>query len=310
MLVRQAARHFLAHVRVERGASAATLDAYGRDLRKYTEFLDAAGVSELADVAAGHVEAFRDQLMSGGGRASSAARTMAAVRGLHRFAALEGWRPEDPAAEVKPPRTGSRLPKALTVEQTEALIAGVGHDLTARALVELLYGSGVRISEALALDLDDVAVDPGRPMVRVRGKGGKERLVPMGGFARSAVEAYLVRERPERVRRGRGTPALFVGRRGGRMSRQRAFDLVQGAGQAAGVPGATPHVLRHSFATHLLQGGADIRVVQELLGHASITTTQVYTKVTPDHLREVYAAAHPRAGRPRGGPGAADRQAR
>jgi integrase/recombinase XerD len=249
------------------------------------------------------IEGFRERLAADGLAAASVARTMASVRGLHRFAFLEGWTQSDPAGEVAPPKTSARLPKALTTGQVEALIAATGEDLTARALVELLYGAGARVSEVLQLDVDDLGLGdrgagaqvPPSAWVRVVGKGGKERIVPMGGCAQAAVESYLVRERPARVARGGGTPALLVGRRGRRLTRQAAFELVRSAGEAAGLEGVSPHTLRHSFATHLLQGGADIRVVQELLGHASVTTTQIYTKVTPDQLREVYAAAHPRA---------------
>jgi integrase/recombinase XerD len=265
----------------------------------------------LAQVTGTVIEGFQRFLVEDAGlAASSVARTMSAVRSLHRFASLEGWTPGDPAAQVKPPTPGRRLPKALSAAQVASLIAAAGEDLTSRALLELLYGTGARISELLNLDLDDLdylagaAEDPNRHWIRVLGKGGKERTVPLGAYAQAAVDAYLVRERPARVARGEGTPALFVGRQGRRLSRQAAFEMVRRAGQAAGcVMGAggagpvqvTPHTLRHSFATHLLQGGADIRVVQELLGHASVTTTQIYTKVTPDHLREVYLAAHPRA---------------
>jgi integrase/recombinase XerD len=220
---------------------------------------------------------------------------MSAVRGLHRFALEEGWSESDPAAEVKPPKQGQRLPKALPVDQVEALLAATGQDLTARALIEVLYGTGCRISEAVGLDLDDLSDSPERPWLRVVGKGDKERLVPIGSYARAAVDSYIVRVRPNRLARGPGTPALFVGPRGRRLSRQTAFDLVRSAGQAAGISGVGPHTLRHSFATHLLQGGADIRVVQELLGHSSVTTTQIYTLVAPEHLREVYLTAHPRA---------------
>jgi integrase/recombinase XerD len=288
----KAARRFLAHARIERGLAGTTLAAYARDLARYESFVGETPVEAVTPVL---VEAFRDSLAEAGLAASSASRMVSSVRSLHRFALLEGWTPTDPAAGVTPPRTGRRLPKALTLDQVEAVIRGTGEDLTARALVELLYGSGTRVSEALGLDLDDLADAGGTPSVRVSGKGGKERLAPMGSYARAALDAYLVRERPRRVVRGRGTPAVFVGARGGRLARQAAFELVRAAGEASGVEGVTPHTLRHSFATHLLQGGADIRVVQELLGHASVTTTQLYTKVTVDHLREVHAAAHPRA---------------
>jgi integrase/recombinase XerD len=305
VLITAARKRFLAHLRVERAVSAATVEAYERDLERYCAYV---GEVELAAVGPGAIEGFRSGLVASGLAASSVARTLSAVRGLHKFAHLEGWTPDNPAAEVRPPRAGSRLPKALTVEQVEALIAACGEDLTARALIELLYGTGARVSEALNLDLDDLGLPEtgaqaeavpasrgGRSWVRVLGKGGKERVIPLGGCARVAIERYLVRVRPARVLKGPGTPALLVGPRGRRLTRQAAFELVRAAGVAIGQPQATPHTLRHSFATHLLQGGADIRVVQELLGHSSVTTTQIYTKVTPDHLREVYASAHPRA---------------
>jgi integrase/recombinase XerD len=287
-----AARRYLAHLAVERSLSAATVRAYTADLLKYQEFI---GPSDVGDVPSTRVAEFRDTLMASGRAASTVARTMAAVRQLHKFATLEGWAEVDPADGIVPPKVGEKLPKALSVRQVEALIAATGEDLLARALVEVLYGAGTRVSEALGLDLDDLAGEQTRPLVRVVGKGGKERAVPLGAPARAALEAYLVRDRPARVAQGRGTPAVFVGARGRRLARQAAFELVRAAGRRAGVDAVSPHSLRHSFATHLLQGGADVRVVQELLGHALVTTTQVYTRVTPDHLREVYVASHPRA---------------
>jgi integrase/recombinase XerD len=231
--------------------------------------------------------------------ASSAGRAVVAVRGLHRFAHREALAPGDPAREVKPPTPARRLPKAVTVEQVEALLAAAGADgsplaLRDRALLEVLYGTGARISEAVGLDVDDLDLADGS--VRLDGKGGKQRVVPVGRLAREAVEAYLVRGRPVLAAAGRGTPALLLNARGGRLSRQSAWAVLQSAvGRAGLAVEVSPHTLRHSFATHLLDGGADVRVVQELLGHASVTTTQVYTLVTVDRLREVYASTHPRA---------------
>jgi integrase/recombinase XerD len=309
VLVSAARKRYLAHLRVERALSRATLEAYGRDLDVYAAYLggDRPADVDLGSVGSRDIEGFREHLTASGLAASSVARTMSAVRGLHRFALADGLATDDPAAAVTPPRPGSRLPQAVSVDQVTALIEATGQDLTARALIELLYATGARVSEVLNLNLDDLgfgeagAITAGtasaewQSWVRVVGKGDKERLVPLGVYARSAVEAYLVRERPARVARGPGTPALLVGWRGRRLARQAAFELVRKAGEVIGQPQVTPHTLRHSFATHLLQGGADVRVVQELLGHASVATTQLYTKVTPDHLREVYAAAHPRA---------------
>jgi integrase/recombinase XerD len=230
--------------------------------------------------------------------AASAARTIVAVRGLHRFAVREGRIPVDTAAAVKPPVPARRLPKALPVEEVAALIAAAGDEtprgLRDRALLEMLYATGARISEAVGLDVDDI--DAADAAVLLRGKGDKDRVVPVGRMALAALSDYLVRGRPALVAGGRGTPALFVNSRGGRLSRQSAWTVLRRAAERAGVTTAvSPHTLRHSFATHLLDGGADVRVVQELLGHASVTTTQLYTLVTVDRLREVYATAHPRA---------------
>ncbi|GAA3835807.1 site-specific tyrosine recombinase XerD [Nocardioides panacisoli] len=242
--------------------------------------------------------------------ASSAARTVVAVRGFHKFAVADGLATADPAAAVKPPSPAKRLPKALPLGDVEAILEAAGSPGTTlalrdRALLELLYGTGARISEAVGLDVDDVDLDgSGDPVdpvdtvdvIRLRGKGSKERIVPVGSYAREALSAYLVRSRPELVAAGKGTPALFLNARGGRLSRQSAWTVLQKAADRAGVTrDVSPHTLRHSFATHLLDGGADVRVVQELLGHASVTTTQVYTLVTVDNLREVFATSHPRA---------------
>lgn len=230
---------------------------------------------------------------------TSAARTVVAVRGFHKFAVADGLAALDPASGVKPPTPAKRLPKALPVGDVEAILEAAGAPGTTlalrdRALLEVLYGTGARISEAVGLDVDDLDLVDGT--VLLRGKGGKERLVPVGSFAREAVDAYLVRGRPELVATGRGTPALFLNARGGRLSRQSAWAVLAKAAERAGITkDVSPHTLRHSFATHLLDGGADVRVVQELLGHASVTTTQVYTLVTVDNLREVFATAHPRA---------------
>jgi integrase/recombinase XerD len=245
--------------------------------------------------------------------ATSAARAVVAVRGLHRFALLDGLVPDDVAHEVRPPAPARRLPKAIPVESVVALIEAAGslegpRGLRDRALLELLYGTGARISEAVGLAVDDV--DRAQSVVRLAGKGGKQRIVPVGSFALRAVEDYLVRARPALAaavgRAGRSAGGvrggtLFLNVRGGPLSRQSAWSILRTAAERAdGVGGdlartVSPHTLRHSFATHLLDGGADVRVVQELLGHASVTTTQIYTLVTVDRLREVYASSHPRA---------------
>ena len=263
---------------------------------------------DLADVAEADVAGFLARLREGDSdhpplSASSAGRALVAVRGLHRFSFREGLTKTDPAHEVKPPVPPRRLPKAISVEEIERLLEAAGSvtapdatplALRDRALLELLYGTGARISEAVGLAVDDV--DRGSGLIRLDGKGGKQRMVPVGSYAQRAVEAYLVRARPALAASGRGTPALFLNARGSRLSRQSAWTVLRSAADRAGLTArVSPHTLRHSFATHLLDGGADVRVVQELLGHASVTTTQVYTLVTVDRLREVYATAHPRA---------------
>jgi integrase/recombinase XerD len=253
--------------------------------------------------------------------ASSAGRAVVAVRGLHAFALTEGLAPGDPARLVRPPAPPRRLPRAISLPEIERLLAAAGGPGTAaaaggsaesaqaaalrdRALLELLYGTGARISEAVGLDVDDLDLAGESrstlvaAVVRLSGKGDKQRVVPVGSYARAAVEAYLIRARPvlaRAARRGPGSPAVFLNARGGRLTRQGAWGALRAAAARAGLAQVSPHTLRHSFATHLLDGGADVRVVQELLGHASVTTTQVYTLVTVDRLREVYAAAHPRA---------------
>ncbi|HET7762161.1 MAG TPA: site-specific tyrosine recombinase XerD [Phycicoccus sp.] len=295
---------WLTHLDVERGMSANTLAAYRRDLARWSAFLADVGVTRPEDVTEAHVTEFLARLREGDDEhrplaATSAARTLVAVRGLHRFLALEGSLDADPTRDVSPPRPPSRLPKAIALDDVERLLdaASVGDtpaSLRDRALLEVLYGTGARISEAVGLDVDDVDGEEG--VVRLRGKGGKERLVPLGSYAARALEAWLVRGRPGLAAAGRGTPAVFLNTRGGRLSRQSAWAVLRGAAERAGLSGhLSPHTLRHSFATHLLEGGADVRVVQELLGHASVTTTQIYTKVTVQQLREVYAQSHPRA---------------
>ncbi|HET6816995.1 MAG TPA: site-specific tyrosine recombinase XerD [Mycobacteriales bacterium] len=299
----QAVRAYLDHLAVERGLAANTLTSYRRDLQRYVAALTAMGRRSLAEAAEADISTFLADLRRGDDqhpplKASSAARTIVAVRGLHRFAAREGLVDDDAARQVRPPAAARRLPKALPVDDVLALIGAAGDDSPAglrdRALLELLYGTGARISEAVGLAVDDV--DLVSATVLLHGKGGKDRMVPLGSFARQALEAYLVRGRPALASAGRGTPLVFLNQRGSGLSRQSAWMVLRKAAERAGVTAAvSPHTLRHSFATHLIDGGADVRVVQELLGHASVTTTQVYTLVTVDRLREVYVTAHPRA---------------
>ncbi|MBW8807109.1 MAG: site-specific tyrosine recombinase XerD [Catenulisporales bacterium] len=291
-------RAHLEHLAVERGLTINTLSAYGRDLGRYRVFLEARGRSGLGEVTRADVAAFLASLQ--GGAAASAARTMSAVRGLHRFALAEGWVGADVTDDVPPPQVPLRLPKALPLAEVEQLLAASEVEapmaLRDRALLEFLYGTGARVSEAVALDVDDV--DREDRTVILDGKGGKQRLVPIGSYACRALDDYLVRLRPALARKAKSgnAGALFLNARGGRLTRQGAWTVLVAIAERAGLGGrVSPHTLRHSFATHLLDGGADIRTVQELLGHSSATTTQIYTRVTVDRLREVYATSHPRA---------------
>jgi integrase/recombinase XerD len=316
-----AVSRYLDHLSVERGLSDHTLQAYRRDLARYQGVMAARGRATIAEITARDVAGFLAGLREGSENhaplaASSAARAVAAVRGLHAFAAADGMAGSDVASQVRPPAPPRRLPRAIGVAEVERLIAAAGageepgdpRPLRDRALLELLYGTGARISEAVGLDVDDLGLadpgdgpaGPGGPAaaLRLSGKGGKQRIVPVGRYAREALDAYLVRARPALAagsRRARPSPAVFLNARGGRLTRQGAWGVLKIAAERADLTGISPHTLRHSFATHLLDGGADVRVVQELLGHASVTTTQVYTLVTVDKLREVYASAHPRA---------------
>lgn len=322
----RAAETYLRHVAIERGLSQHTLSAYRRDLAVFTSWLAAApvvesdgaeragGSSALQDVARlarADVSGFVEHLAtrpSGPLAPRSIARMLSSVRSFTAFAAGEGWLPLDPGTAVRPPKAPMRLPKAIPVEDMERLLGAVSVDaddpvqLRDKALLELLYATGARISEAVGLSVDDVTTlsdaDGELSVVKVTGKGNKQRIVPLGSFARAAIDAYLVRARPVFAARGPSTPALFLGARGSRLSRQSAWLVIQAAAAAADLEAhMSPHTFRHSFATHLLEGGADVRVVQELLGHASVATTQIYTMVTADMLRDVYQTAHPRARR-------------
>ena len=326
-----AVRRYLEHLAVERGLAAHTLEAYRRDLYRYAATLAAAGRTEIGEVATVDVADYVAGLRAGDSdhpplAASSAGRAVVAVRGLHAFALAEGLARADPAKAVRPPAPPRRLPHAISVPDVARLLQVAGDSPAQRrdrALLELLYGTGARISEALGLDVDDLdlggagyraggagrasrargAGGPGEPgeavaAVRLSGKGGKQRIVPIGSYACRALDAYLVQARPSLAAGARGgqpSRAVFLNARGGRLTRQGAWGALRAAAAKAGIHEISPHMLRHSFATHLLDGGADVRVVQELLGHASVSTTQVYTLVTVDKLREVYAAAHPRA---------------
>jgi len=290
---------YLRHVTIERGLSEHTVAAYRRDLTGYVGWLTEQGIDSTDDIDPRTVSAFiADRAGADPPPAStSLARLQSAVRGWHRFLVVEGIETDDPTGRLRPPKAPQRLPKALTVEQVERLLAAPSADesigLRDRALLELLYATGARVSEAVSLDVDDLAYGD---VLRLRGKGDKERIVPVGSYARAAVDAYLTRVRPQLAAKGRATARLFLGARGAPLSRQSAWLIIRSAAERAQITAeVSPHTLRHSFATHLLQGGADVRVVQELLGHASVATTQIYTHVSVDALRDVYATSHPRA---------------
>ena len=295
MSPQQAVERLLRQLAIERGLSKHTIAAYRRDLTGYLEVLEARGVTDASAISGDDVAAFRSSLADRGLAASSVARHLSAVKALHRWLVDERVAADDVAKDQRPPKLPSRLPKGISVSQMQRLLdTVVGDDpasLRDRALLELLYATGARISELISLDVDDI----GESLVKVTGKGGKQRLVPVGSFARAATDAWLVRGRAALAANGRGTPALLLGARGGRLSRQAAWEVIQRVAEEAEVPHVSPHTFRHSFATHLLEGGADVRVVQELLGHASVATTQIYTHVTADTLRDMYTTAHPRA---------------
>ena len=317
--VPDAARGYLQYLVVERWLAANTVQSYQRDLRRYAEVMAARGRTDLDEVTSLDVAEFRAALRAGDENhpplaVTSVGRAVVAVRGLHAFARAQGLTEDDPAREVAPPPPPRRLPKAITIDEVERLLDAAGSTgdpdpraLRDRALLEFLYSTGARISEVTDLDVDDLDHLAADPAVKLSGKGGKQRYVPVGSYAVAALDAYLVRGRPVLASAGaragagvrtaarKSSPAVFLNARGGRLTSQGAWGVLREAAVRSGKSDISPHTLRHSFATHLLDGGADIRVVQELLGHASVTTTQGYTLVTVDKLREVYAAAHPRA---------------
>jgi integrase/recombinase XerD len=298
------AEEYLTWLTVERGRARNTIVSYRRDLLAYEAFL-ASRRRSVDDVDAALVEDYVAAQRAGGLAPASVARAQAAVRGLHRFRLEERWATIDPTTDVRPAGSSRRLPKALSEEETERLLdAAVGDTPAARrdrAILEVLYGTGMRVSELAGLSLGDLGSDTG--LVRVLGKGAKERLVPLGRCATQALDEWLgpggrPRFEPRRWARRGDAEAVFLNARGGRLTRQGMWGVLKKRARAAGLEDKVhPHVLRHSCATHMLAHGADIRVVQELLGHVSIATTQIYTRVSLGHLRQAYEEAHPRAGR-------------
>jgi len=299
VLIDRAIDAYLRHITIERGLSEHTVGAYRRDLDVYLSWLNEAGISDTAAVTGAVIGRFIADRSSTvpAPAATSIARLQSSVRGLHRFLVREGLELEDPSGRLRPPKAPQKLPKALSIDQVERLLAAPSAEepigIRDRALLELMYATGARVSEAVGLDVDDLAHGD---VLRLRGKGSKERIVPIGSFARDAVAAYLTRVRPALASKGKASARLFLGARGAPLSRQSAWLVIRAAAEAAHITSeVSPHTLRHSFATHLLQGGADVRVVQELLGHASVATTQIYTHVSVDTLRDIYATSHPRA---------------
>jgi len=297
-------RNFLDHIRVERGLAENSIAAYGRDLRRLADFLQGEAIN-LGGVDSKTMQAFQTWLRTEKLSQSSISRILSTMHTFFRYLSREKGIP-DPTTELEKSKQVRRLPKALTVAEIVSMIEAAYHEgdpisIRDRALLELLYGSGARISEIVNLDLSDIhqLANEGIQIetLKLLGKGGKERIVPLGSFASAALQEYLTRTRPMLVlNSSKRTNALFLNQRGTRLSRQSAWQFVLNAANAAGVSGkVSPHVFRHSYATHLLDGGADIRVVQELLGHASVTTTQIYTLITIDKVRETYSLAHPRA---------------
>jgi integrase/recombinase XerD len=294
----QLAEKYFRQLAIERGLSNNTISAYRRDIGEYLNYLNSLSKSDPNSVSSSEILSFQAKLQSSGRANSSIARILASIRGFHKYLLDEGYANVNPASLVKSPKLGLRLPKAISIADIEKLLNASGSlepetgqliQLRDRAVLELMYSCGARVSEVVDLDVDDFG-DSG--LLRLRGKGDKERVVPVGSFAEQAVSSYLSRVRPGLVTKP--TPALFLNQRGGRLSRQSIWQLIAKAGEVAEL-NVSPHTLRHSFATHLLEGGADIRVVQELLGHSSVSTTQVYTLVTIDSLRQAYLEAHPRS---------------
>ena len=289
---------FLNHCAVERGLSKNTIAAYRRDLAKLTQYLDSENLL-VSQLKSSDLIKFLGILRDSGLNDSSIARHIVAVRSFFGFLSKDQGM-DNVAKEINPPKIPKRLPKALSIGDIELIIAANGDDVAGirnRALIEILYATGARVSEIVQLNFGDISrSDGGTITIKVRGKGGKERLVPVGRFAQLALEQYLTRARPSMLKSTQQEALFLNEKRGTRLTRQSAWQIVMSAAEKAGIQrDISPHALRHSFATHLLDGGADIRVVQELLGHSSVTTTQIYTLVTIDKLRESYASAHPRS---------------
>lgn len=297
MDLEEAREEYLAYLAVERGSAANTIESYGRDLARYARFLEERGTLDIRDVHREDVEAFAASFAELDYAAASLERALAAVRGMHGFLVEERLCKTNPARDVPSPRRPERLPDVLSIEQARALVeqpfSPTATGQRDRTILEVLYGCGLRVSELCGLDVREVYAD--EELLRVLGKGSKERVVPITGAANEALVSYLETWRPQLQRGHALNDAVFLNRRGGRLTRQSVHAICEKYGRCAGIEGLHPHTLRHSFATHLVEGGADLRVVQELLGHASIATTQIYSHVDRTHIRWEYLTAHPRA---------------
>ncbi len=297
MRIEDAREEYLSYLVVERGSAKNTVEAYGRDLAHYQSFLLDRGKRDVASIERADIEAFVSAYAQLDYAASSTERALAAVRGMHAFLVAERIVDSNPARAVPLPKRPQRLPRVLSVEQVRALVEQpFAQDATGqrdRTILEVLYGCGLRVSELCGLDVRDVMLEEG--IVRVFGKGSKERVVPLGGAAKSALRDYLATWRPQLARPASTHDAVFLNRRGGRLSRQSVHTICERYGRLVGISGLHPHTLRHCYATHLVEGGADLRVVQELLGHASIATTQIYSHIDRTHIRWEYLTSHPRA---------------
>ena len=297
MKIEHAIDEFLAHLRVERGSSPLTVEAYGADLADYALFLEEVGVTQVERVDRDAVVAYEADLAERGYAVTSIDRHLSAVKSFHKFCVREEFAKANPAATVRLPAPPDKLPDVLSIEQVNTLLDSQNDTdptgLRNRAILEVLYGCGLRVSECSGLDLGNCALSEG--YLRVTGKGDKDRISPIAGCALDSLVAYLETGRPELVKPTKPTAAVFLNTRGGRLTRQSIHKIVARAGLSIGVDNLHPHTLRHSFATHMLAGGADLRVIQEILGHSDISTTQVYTHVNRTHIREEYLSAHPRA---------------
>lgn len=291
-------REYLAYLSIERGSSPLTVSAYERDLGQYAAFLEAQGISAIDRIDRDAVLAFEAELVASGLAPSTVERRVSAIKGFHRFLVRENITAKNPTDSLRLPKVPSTLPDVLSIEQVDRMLSQPFGDgaraLREKAILEVLYGCGLRVSELTGLDLGGLMLEEG--FLRVVGKGSKERIAPIAGAAGEALRIYLESGRPQLAKPyAKPTPAVFLNARGGRLTRQSVHAIVTRAGSAIGVENLHPHTLRHSFATHLLSGGADLRVIQEMLGHSDISTTQIYTHIDRTHIHDEYANAHPRA---------------